>query len=663
MDYNKYFEKLLQKQKEYKNNFPGKKIFAHDNGKYHCQAFQYENVKYNFVISSNRSITYGTNFTGLIVEIYIDDKNYFDSYFRQLKEQKELIESELFEKDIIWQAKGESTKGTVCRIFAKKEVDIEDETKWNEYIDWQISTMIDFLKIMPKYTKNLKKEIRNMNYIELESKFRNYLKEKEHSQATLSTYPNMLKRDIPNIMKDIDPSFPDNVFRIQNITQLQNLYNRCLNGDLKEFNTSTQNRAPSAAINKYIDFLHSINIKSLINSTNNEIKIKNLMLYGAPGVGKTYNYKNLITMIEKGDKNIKEILKIIESEEDTPIDNNTFEYIKNQERVEFVTFHQSYSYEDFIEGYRPSEDENKIIRKDGIFKIIADKAKENLDNSKKSLEEILLENTIKTSFNNFVQYVIDNEDFSLSKNVDISNIDDTAFYYTSKSNGMKNAKIPFNDILEIISNKVKDQNQISSLTNISGTSKRRPTYPYSIYSKFIEYKNHNKINNTDIETNIELKNFYIVIDEINRGNISKIFGELITLIEEDKRDKYKVTLPYSKTDFTIPSNLYIISTMNSTDKSIATIDIALRRRFTFIKMKPKESLVKDLKAKELMNKLNKYIKDTLGEDYRLGHSYFMGDDIDLEFIVNYKIIPLLEEYYYGDNRLEEILDLINREEV
>ena len=156
-------------------------------------------------------------------------------------------------------------------------------------------------------------------------------------------------------------------------------------------------------------------------------------------------------------------------------------------------------------------------------------------------------------------------------------------------------------------------------------------------------------NRTKVEK-IEQKNFYIVIDEINRGNISKIFDELITLIEEDKRHTYETTLPYSKEKFKIPSNLYIIATMNSTDKSIATIDIALRRRFTFLKMKPNLDLVKNEKAKDLMKKLNDHISNTINEDYQLGHSYLMKivDDNDLEFVKEYKIKPLLEEYFYGD---------------
>ncbi|MEA3330559.1 MAG: AAA family ATPase [Campylobacterota bacterium] len=163
---------------------------------------------------------------------------------------------------------------------------------------------------------------------------------------------------------------------------------------------------------------------------------------------------------------------------------------------------------------------------------------------------------------------------------------------------------------------------------------------------------------------VEQKNFYIVIDEINRGNISKIFGELITLIEEDKRDVYEVTLPYSKEKFRVPSNLYIISTMNSTDKSIATIDIALRRRFTFLKMKPNEELIIFPHAKEVFNKLNNFIAEKLSEDYMLGHSYFMKiqNQEDLEFVMEYKIKPLLEEYFYADeDNYKKVIEILENQ--
>ncbi|OCL83096.1 5-methylcytosine-specific restriction enzyme B [Arcobacter porcinus] len=293
---------------------------------------------------------------------------------------------------------------------------------------------------------------------------------------------------------------------------------------LKQHEENRKNKKENKNINTNITFKNNYEKEYDYKEIEISNKIKNLMLYGAPGVGKTHNYKRLISMIENGE-NEKTIFDAISKNEITNnFDNSIFETIKNEKRVEFVTFHQSYSYEDFIEGFRPQED-GSIKLEDGIFKKICEDA-----------------------------------------------------------------------------NKEKQ------------------------------------------------KNFYIVIDEINRGNISKIFGELITLIEEDKRDDYEVTLPYSKEKFKIPSNLYIIATMNSTDKSIAIIDIALRRRFTFLKMKPNLNLVKYENAQKLMEKLNKHISNAISEDYALGHSYFMKieDENNLEFVKEYKIKPLLEEYFYGD---------------
>jgi len=143
------------------------------------------------------------------------------------------------------------------------------------------------------------------------------------------------------------------------------------------------------------------------------------------------------------------------------------------------------------------------------------------------------------------------------------------------------------------------------------------------------------------------QNYYLIIDEINRGNISKIFGELITLLEEDKRlgedNELSVTLPYSKEPFGIPKNLYIIGTMNTADKSIALVDIALRRRFTFVRM---ETIDKYLP--ENVKKINEIIKERKGADYLIGHAYFMGNH-DNDFVMKYKIRPLLEEYFYGED--------------
>lgn len=374
-------------------------------------------------------------------------------------------------------------------------------------------------------------------------------------------------------------------------------------------------------------------------------------------------------MIENGNDE-KTIFDTISKNETTnDFDITTLETIKNEKRIEFVTFHQSYSYEDFIEGFRPSEEDEKIVRQDGIFKIISDRAKKNLENSQISKQEykIDIEELIQ-KFTNYVQDSLDNEkEFFIDKKVTIKGINDNNAFLLGGSITSPQRLTPDiikRDYIEFRNGNIKSYEDVKptyeSQRNFHGNAR----YYFMIYNKIAEFEKTLNIN-TIQKQSVEQKNFYIVIDEINRGNISKIFGELITLIEEDKRDNYEVTLPYSKEKFKIPSNLYIIATMNSTDKSIATIDIALRRRFTFLKMKPKEELVKNEKAKDLMQRLNKHISETINEDYTLGHSYFMKieNENDLEFVKEYKIKPLLEEYFYGDEKnFDEAIAILNKKE-
>ena len=393
--------------------------------------------------------------------------------------------------------------------------------------------------------------------------------------------------------------------------------------------------------------------KNEVFQKSKNMKTKNIMLYGAPGVGKTHNYKRLITMIENGESE-KTIFDTISKNETTNnFDNSIFETIKNEKRIEFVTFHQSYSYEDFIEGFRPNENGDiELDKKGGVFKRIADKARENLEESQKEKIQVKEEITFRQKLDSFIEKLeIELEKkgyYEITDAAYISSIDSDAFRYNIRKENPTykyDLRMKFEDLFEFEKNKVSSRQDIKKLETINSLANQHATYYYKVFSEIILNSKDIKINDKEIN-NVEQKNFYIVIDEINRGNISKIFGELITLIEEDKRDAYEVTLPYSKEKFKIPSNLYIIATMNSTDKSIATIDIALRRRFTFLKMKPNIDLVPDI-AKELFITLNEFIGKNLGEDYKLGHSYFM-QNMDLEFVKEYKIKPLLEEYFYGD---------------
>ena len=492
-------------------------------------------------------------------------------------------------------------------------------------------------------------------------KFKKWLKENGNADSTISNY--ILYLDKHTLNKLIEENlYSKNIFDINDIKEIEKIVSFFdKNQNLKIFNKDKRS-FPKSSLKKYIDFLkQNLEEDKTIETKNNEINIKNIILYGTAGVGKTHNYQHLISMIEEG-KNEKEIFDSITDntdENEIILDKKTFKTIKDDGRVEFVTFHQSYSYEDFIEGFRPNENGN-IKLEDGIFKILSDKASKNLDDSKK--DNIVLENELHllTKFKNYINRKIENgEELKLQRgdNFYLIKFEDNKLYFkaTAKSNVNEEFNLNYDDFTKIYNSDLA-KNTLKDISSILGTNSVQQKYAYylQIHKDFIENEIEDEVSKQEIENT--LKNYYIVIDEINRGNISKIFGELITLIEEDKRDGYEVTLQYSKEKFKVPSNLYIIATMNSSDKSIATIDIALRRRFTFLKMLPNLALVKNNKAQELMKELNIYIKNTIGEDYMLGHSYFMKveNEKDLNFIKKYKIEPLLEEYFYGDEKsLEE----------
>jgi 5-methylcytosine-specific restriction protein B len=169
------------------------------------------------------------------------------------------------------------------------------------------------------------------------------------------------------------------------------------------------------------------------------------------------------------------------------------------------------------------------------------------------------------------------------------------------------------------------------------------------------------------------KKFVLVIDEINRGNIAKVFGELITLLEDDKRGRLAMRLPYSGQIFTVPPNLYVIGTMNTADRSIALLDVALRRRFAFVELTPQPDVLADAVVRTpetevwlgaLLSGLNDRIRGHLGRDYEIGHSYLLKISTAspeaqlplLEFVWNNQIVPLLHEYFYSQpDKLREVL--------
>lgn len=295
---------------------------------------------------------------------------------------------------------------------------------------------------------------------------------------------------------------------------------------------------------------------------------KNIIFYGPPGTGKTYNIDNQVLKIISISKyeDVKDNRKEL---------HNELRRLQVDNKVRFCTFHQSYGYEEFIEGLRPN-DVGDFTLEDGLLKKIA----------------------IDAMFEGLI--------------------------YELKANLIEESTC-------------EDKN------NISNEEKKKLVLRY--------------INDSSKFDFFDCSQYVLVIDEINRGNISKIFGEAFTLLEEDKRlgneNEVVLKLPYSKEDFTLPPNLHFIGTMNSSDKSIAPIDIALRRRFRFREIMPDEnilSVVDGIDLCELLKKINGRIEYLYDRDHMIGHAYFIGCSCldDIAQVISYKIIPLLQEYFYEE---------------
>ena len=376
----------------------------------------------------------------------------------------------------------------------------------------------------------------------------------------------------------------------------------------------------------------------------------NTILYGPPGTGKTY-------------QTIQRAAEIISS--NTVVDYAQAQKIFNENlgsRIEFITFHQNYSYEDFIQGLRPdTENGNQLTfqKKDGIFKKIADKALENLRLSEKAPSELTNEAQFNIALDTFKDVILEKEDnFPINDSAYILEVEEDAFRYTGEkwTNHTNGLRMKFSDLREFYRNKVASRKDIQKLTSISGLASQHATYYFLVYEQIIKYLP------KEIESpqKVEKQNYVIIIDEINRANISRVFGELITLIEPDKRSHGEIplqcTLP-SGDEFMVPSNLYIIGTMNTADKSIALLDIALRRRFEFESMYPLDFIPgKEIYDVAILKKINESIIKKKGHDFQIGHAYFMDRSQNLSERMNKRVIPLLMEYFMNDEKeVTEIL--------
>lgn len=352
---------------------------------------------------------------------------------------------------------------------------------------------------------------------------------------------------------------------------------------------------------------------------------KNIILYGPPGTGKTYNSIDKAVDIANG------------SSSESHSENKTqFDILRKDGQIEFITFHQNYSYEDFMVGLRPDV-ENEQLRfrtHRGVFYEIAKRARENYLASK---ERTALSKTFDEAFNEKVKpFVIEGKDVSVEMASGIS------FKITDITDYAIHFKKPKGDSHHSLS--------IQTLQDIVEGRRSSPSRGLSAYYNPFVNEIKALMKPTEGTKSEVQKNFVLIIDEINRANISKVFGELITLLEEDKRlgqeNELKITLPNGEKDFGVPPNLFILGTMNTADKSIALIDVALRRRFDFIGKYPE---YKKLTSEEsaLLQKINANIfEKKKSADYLIGHAYFMKNQ-PIETVLKNKVVPLLMEYFSG----------------
>ncbi|MCB0585568.1 MAG: EVE domain-containing protein [Phaeodactylibacter sp.] len=418
----------------------------------------------------------------------------------------------------------------------------------------------------------------------------------------------------------------------------------------------------------------------------------NLILYGPPGTGKTYLTANYALSVIEG-RSLDELA--LENRHEL---RRRFNDYVQAGRIAFVTFHQSFSYEDFVEGIKPYTLNEQVLYRveNGIFKIMCrDAHRSVLESVYRHYPEGEPAMEFNQVYNAFLDYLKE-------EGVD-------SFEGEQKSRIILHRILPFGDLslrqpksfavqpvrkknLQLMYQQFETAEQIEAsggdLRGIIGD-----VDPSLYWSVFLELKKFemNYLLNKEEENGsgngeaplskldeygmpfelplvpehilAQCNNYVLIIDEINRGNIPAIFGELITLLEEDKRDGRSeattVILPYSKELFAVPPNLYLIGTMNTTDRSAEALDIALRRRFAFQAVPARPGLIPKLAdgpqatgvdLQRMLEAINRRLELLIGEDYQVGHAYFLEvNGLDsLRATFEHHIIPLLQEYFFND---------------
>lgn len=378
---------------------------------------------------------------------------------------------------------------------------------------------------------------------------------------------------------------------------------------------------------------------------------RNLILYGPPGTGKTY-------------KTIEIAVRACEPEAFTRLDGKEkserrrelkkiYDALVEKKRVRFITFHQSFGYEEFIEGLRAETNDDGSIRYDvkpGVFKQICEDAAFGDATVQLALDDAIEQLKAQCAEQDGIMLKTTNG--SLFRVTYANNSTFRVFPAQSKNNQLGSGYLAsIENIRRLYQGEKENIYNISYVRGILNHLMQTWHLPAS----------------PEVSSSKKRQNYVLIIDEINRGNISKIFGELITLIETSKRagesEALSVSLPYSPKPFSVPNNLFLIGTMNTADRSLTALDTALRRRFEFEALMPDISVLNDTEVqgidiKALLSTLNARIQALYDSEHTLGHAFFIPvvQEIDspaeafkkLKRVMKNKVLPLLEEYFYND---------------
>ncbi|MCC4817232.1 hypothetical protein BCU85_15660 [Vibrio lentus] len=439
-------------------------------------------------------------------------------------------------------------------------------------------------------------------------------------------------------LKDV---LPDNYSILLRNMQVWHLYE-----EFEDANSTVKEPAPQAYKNK-----------PAVVSPLNQI------LYGPPGTGKTYHA--IEAAVRAAEPEEYATLGIDSKKGATEEQRNylveQYESLSKAGRIRFVTFHQSYGYEEFVEGLKANSEDGEIsydVEK-GVFRQICDEAAKHTADKAASKAH-----SFDLCWQVFSEQLAEKDSLEITMSQTSFRVMDfnAKRIFFEKSNGKKDHTLSINTLKDIFE---------GSRDYTSGLG--------VYYNPLVRYLK--GLVAIEQQPAIKRQNYVLVIDEINRGNISKIFGELITLIEPSKRkgeeEEIELLLPCSGDKFSVPDNLHIIGTMNTADRSLAMMDTALRRRFDFVEMMPRADLFTDhciewhgqkIDLKSLLEALNKRIEVLYDREHTLGHAFLFPaynagksgqhelafDELKAAF--KNKIIPLLEEYFYEDwNKIRLVL--------